>query len=219
MLMGDWSAYFKDAQVRTYLLFFMISAGGVCLWLFFSEGLSLGVSLSQGFFRTSSIISTTGFQGTHTWTPPLMVLSVILSIIGGCTGSTAGGIKVFRIQILYRVIRAQMYKLLHPHGVFAPVYNKRNVADQVIYAVFSLFAVYVISIGFFSLSFTLCGLSAITSLDLTINILSNSGFSYTGSDLAAFSQPVQWLLILGMLLGRLEFMTLLVIALPPFWKR
>jgi len=173
-----------------------------------------------GVFLTTSIMTTTGLEMTEEWEPFVILFFFILMFIGGCTGSTAGGIKIFRFQILYRVIKAQMHQLLHPHGVFIPVYNKKRVEDQVVLAIFAFFALYLFSWALLSLGLSFFGLDAWSSFSLSASTLSNTGVYWGDSyiDPTLYPTGVKWLIILGMLLGRLEFITLIVVILLPFWR-
>ena len=168
-------------------------------------------------------MTTTGFElEPHTKSKGfLTVLSVFLIFIGGCTGSTSGGIKVFRFQILYRVMRSQIYQLLHPHGVFIPIYNQRRVEDQVVLTILAFLALYLLCYALLALSFAFIGLDPETSLLTTASILTNTGIGFGPDTLEAISFPTsaKWLMILGMLLGRLEFIALIVVVTLPFWRR
>jgi trk system potassium uptake protein TrkH len=220
MFTGDWGAYFQDSQVRAYLMLLGTSCCCVLLWQWLHKPTDFWKLLEQSIFQVTSTLTTTGFQTQETWHPVLQMLFTLLTFVGGCTGSTAGGIKIFRFQMMYRVLRSQVYQLLHPHGVFIPVYGKRNVNEQVIASVFSFVAVYIVSFATLCVGFVICGLSPESSFSLCLNILSNTGNGTLS--LSAFTvYPLmgRWLTILGMFLGRLEFFTLLLIVMRPFWRR
>jgi trk system potassium uptake protein TrkH len=219
MFTGDPGAYFRDTQVRAYFLCLGVAFSFVVLCLWLRSSLSFWESLTQGVFEVSSVVSTTGFYNHRDWPAVLNILFVIMTILGGCTGSTASGIKIFRLQIVYRVLRAQIYQLLHPHGVFVPVYANRNVPEQVISAVLSFIAIYLFSLAIISLGFALCGVHEKECLSLSVNVLSNSGHGGLPLEGMLYPTAFKWLVILGMLFGRLEFFTLLIVCLHIFWKR
>ncbi len=215
---GDWSAYLEDTQVRAYLLWIGISILVIVFWLWQSESETFESSLTRGIFSVSNTFSTTGFQVQENWPAALHLFFLWACVVGGCTGSTAGGIKIFRFQILYRMMKAQMYQLLRPHGVFIPVYAKRNVEEHVISAVFSFVAIYLLSCAVLSTGFAICGVSEGGSFYLSVNILSNSGMYPVAFDSLTYPSLAKWLAIFGMFLGRLEFFTVLIVLIRAFWR-
>jgi len=218
MLKGDPKAYFKDTQVRTYLLWLGVGMVFVIFWLWWVESHGFMESLNQGVFQAASVLTTTGFYIADGAPAPLSLFFLFASLVGGCTGSTAGGIKIFRFQIIYRVLRAQMHQLLHPHGVFIPVYSKRNVENQVIASVFSFLAVYLISCSLLAIGFSICGAGETQGVYLAVNVLSNTGVGAFPRDVFLYPQIAEWLAIFGMILGRLEFFTVLIVCIQPFCR-
>lgn len=217
---GDWKAYFQDSQIRAYLSTLGIAITIVVLWRWSVQGHPFEEAFLNGLFLTVSMLTTTGLEMTENWGGFIVIFFFILMFIGGCTGSTAGGIKIFRFQILYRVIKAQVNQLLHPHGVFIPVYNKKRVENQVVSAIFAFFALYLFSWALLALGLTIFGLDAWNSFLISASTLTNTG-TYLGETYlnpAAFPTGAKCLLIFGMLLGRLEFITLIVVIMLPFWR-
>lgn len=217
---GDWKAYFRDSQIRAYLSTLCGSITIVVLWRWGVQGYSFEDTFLNGVFLTTSMLTTTGLEMTEDWGDFYVIFFFILMFVGGCTGSTAGGIKIFRFQILYRVIKAQVHQLLHPHGVFIPVYNKKRVEDQVVSAIFAFFTLYLFSWAFLALGLAMAGLDDWSSVSIAASTLSNTGVHLGDSyfDPKALSLGAKWLIILGMLLGRLEFITLIVVVMLPFWR-
>lgn len=220
VIAGGVGVYLKDAQMKAY----MRTLCGACVFvILFSCVRSSSCTLDnvqQSIFYTISMLTTAGFQSeaTHSWPPFLELSFLILSIIGGCTGSTAGGIKIFRFQIIYRTIRAQVWKMIMPHGVFTPVYNKKIVKPEAIYAVVTLIALFIIHIFLLSLLLIANHVPFLHALELSIHTLSNCGASFLPLDIQILSVSAQWMVSIGMILGRLEFLTVWIILLPIFWK-
>lgn len=217
---GDWKAYFRDSQIRAFLWTLFIAVTLVVFWRWRIQSLPFEEAFYNGLFLTTSMMTTTGLEMTEDWGPFISIIFFILMFVGGCTGSTAGGIKIFRFQILYRVIKSQVHQLLHPHGVFIPVYNKKRVEDQVVYAIFAFFALYFFTWAFLSLGLSAFGLDPWSSFSISAGSISNTGIHLGDSYFDPMSLPTgaKWLVIFGMLLGRLEFITLIVVITLPFWR-
>jgi len=213
--------YTKDSQVRTYMAFLLIAFLLILTSFFLTQHHISFFDIRKLFFHTCSMLTTSGFHyyTKHEWHPFIEILFLTLATIGGCTGSTASGIKIFRFQILYRTLRAHIYKMIMPHGIFLPVYNKKTVTTEAIYAVITLTFLYFIHLALFGGAFVFTGLPITHSFELSINVLSNSGVHFFDLDLTNLATSTKWLMSCGMLLGRLEFMTLLILLVPFFWRR
>lgn len=220
VLTVDWQAYFSDSQTRAYFGLLGLFSSLTLFWLWRFQGVPFLEAFSKGIFFVVSHMTTTGFELQSRGQGFLAVLSMILIFIGGCTGSTSGGIKVFRFQIFYRVMRSQMSQLLHPHGVFIPIYNHRRVEDQVVLTILAFLVLYLLCYALLALSFVFVGLEAQTSFLTTASVITNTGIGFGSDALEAITFPTsaKWLMILGMLLGRLEFIALIVVVTLPFWR-
>ena len=144
--------------------------------------------------------------------------------VGGCTGSTTGGIKVFRFQVAYTTARIQILHLLQPHGVFAAHYNRKPIPEGVAPAVMGFFFLFVVCLVVLTLAISLFGLDYLTSLSGAATALANvgPGLGYMIGPAGSFAplpDGAKWLLSFGMLLGRLELFTVLVLFVPSFWRR
>ena len=152
-----------------------------------------------------------------------LALLFFLMFVGGCAGSTTCGVKVFRFQVLYATARCQMRRLLQPHGVFIPYYNKRPIPEEVTTSVMGFFFLYVIAFGFIAVGLGMLGLDFLTAASGAATAISNVGPGLgpvigPSSTFANLPDAAKWLLSLGMLLGRLELFTVLVLLLPSFWR-
>ncbi len=142
---------------------------------------------------------------------------------GGCAGSTSCGIKVFRFQVLCAVTNVQLKKLLHPHGVFIPHYNGKPLPSDVPLAVMSFFFLYALAFSVLAVALSYIGLDFITAMSGAATSISNVGPGLgpiigPSGNFQPLPDSAKWILTFGMLLGRLELFTLLVMLSPNFWK-
>lgn len=218
---GNAALYTQDSQITAYFktTFFAALFLTISIWLMTAH--SLFSSLLNGCFQAVSMLTTSGFQTEELahLHPFVSLVGLMLCTVGGCTGSTAGGIKIFRFQLIYRTIRSQVYKMILPHGVFTPIFNKKSVNAQAIYAVLALITIYIMSFCVLSLLFIYADMPVLNALELSINTISNCGAHSFDLDIRTLSASTKWLMSAGMLLGRLEFLTVLILFVPAFWRR
>jgi trk system potassium uptake protein TrkH len=145
--------------------------------------------------------------------------------IGGCTGSTAGGIKIFRYQVMAVMLRGHFLRLLFPRGVFPRTYRGRLLPDDVIGSVVVFFSLYFMCYGALTVALMGLDLDFLTSASAAVSALSNIGPGLgpivgpgTTSNFATLPDAAKWILCFGMLLGRLELFTVLILFFPQFWK-
>lgn len=226
MARGDIAVIFKDGQVRTFLgavfAFFAI----LTLYLLFSGALPLVEAMRHAAFRVVALMTTSGLtlNDNDLWGPFAAALFFAMAFVGGCSGSTTGGVRIFRIQILLSMIKLQLRKLIEPNGVFQAYYNKKPVDTEVQNAIgtFLLSYIFVFLLGGTLLLMTgLDFTSAFTSAFAAVTNTSGS-LGSIGAPLARFqtlpSTPL-WILSACMLLGRMEVFTILVLFTPRFWRR
>ncbi len=145
-------------------------------------------------------------------------------LIGGCTGSTTGGIKIFRVQVLAAETGVQIRRSLQPHGIFIPHFNRKPIPEQVLEAVLGFFFLFVVCFVTVALGLAALGLDFLTSMSGAATALANVGpglgdvIGPTGS-FAPLPDPAKWLLSFAMLVGRLELFTVLVLFAPSFWRQ
>ncbi len=222
---GDFRALFRDSQVQWFLSIVAIVVLTTAGWLWLDMGLTATQALRYASFNVVSVITGTGFATTDfsQWGAFAVPIFFFLMFIGGCAGSTTCGIKVFRFQVLYAAARSQLHNLLQPHGVFIPYYNRRPIPDEVIISVLSFFFVFGLSFAVLSLGLGILGLDFLTAVSSAATAISNVGPALgplTGP--AGTFQPLpdaaKWLLSAGMLLGRLELFTVIVLFTRSFWR-
>lgn len=227
LLKGNWRPLWKDGQIRAYTATVVVSTLVVALWHWLKTGgMPFLQALRASAFTVVSIMTTSGFSSTNyaQWESfPLFVI-FLLMFVGGCTGSTAGGIKLFRFQIIFSLARSQIHKLRHPHGVFVPLYHHQKIREGIFDSVFAYLAFYGFSVILVALGLSLYNLDFITCLSGALTAVSNVGpglGALIGPSETFVSLPdgAKWLLMLGMLLGRLEFMTIFILLTSVFWKR
>jgi trk system potassium uptake protein TrkH len=221
------SVFYKDTQVRAFFKILIGSVLALSLIRYLSEtgNLSFSEALRTTFFNATSSMTGTGFfsRDYMTWAPLTFVVFYILMFIGGCAGSAASGFKIFRVQIMVRLIGIQLKRLLQPHGVFLPYYNNRVLSQNVVDSVVSFLFIHLLVAAFFSLVFAAYGLDMVTSLAMAISSLACVGMGLgditgpTGS-LKPLSDGVKLWMSLAMIAGRLEFLAILVLFMPRFWK-
>ena len=216
--------YIADSEVKAFFLILaVLSVITISLLLIegtFEEKVD---AIRLGHFQVISISTTTGFTTSSFsyWPGLLPVLLIIGSFVGGCAGSTAGGMKVIRVELLIRQGRREIDSLLHPNAVLPIKLNKRPVTDNVINAVWGFFALYVISFTSLGLLMMMSGSDIVTAFSATAACLNNlgPGLGDVADNYRSISDSGKWILSFAMLLGRLELFSLLVVLTPEFWKR
>ena len=153
-----------------------------------------------------------------------LIFFLILMFIGGCAGSTACGIKIFRIQLLYHFLSNQLKKIIYPRGVFVIKYDNNNIDDKFMASVISFIYLYIIIFFGLTAVLSLTGLDFITSISGAATSISNVGPGLgeiigPNGNFSALSNASKWALSLGMILGRLELFAILVLFVPSFWRK
>jgi len=215
----------RDTQVQW---FFAIVAAAIVLivgWQTLHSDLSLGHAFRLSAFNVISIITGTGYATAdyNAWGALPVTAFFFFMFIGGCAGSTSCGIKIFRYQILFSTARIQFRRLWQPHGVFSPLYNRKPIPESVTDAVMSFFFLFALTFGVLALALTLIGLDFVTAVSGAATAIANVGpalgdiIGPTGT-FATLPDTAKWILSVGMLLGRLELFTVLVLFTPAFWR-
>jgi trk system potassium uptake protein TrkH len=222
---GDYKSVLRDQQLKGYLLMLLFTCASlsICLLL---QGKTLLNSLRVGCFIAVSTLTTTGFSlfNYMDFGPTIITFVFLMSFIGGCTGSTAGGIKIFRFQIIASFIRSYLKQLRRPHGVFIPMYQGQKISDHLVASVFSFIGLYLASIAVLSILLSLTGLDFVSALSGAVASIGNIGAGL-GNTVGPVSNvdSIHFLskifLMFGMILGRLELLTALIFFSPSFWRR
>ncbi len=223
---GNPKAFVRDNQVRA---FFMILAGLILLaWLAETQADfgATAVRFREAAFNVTSVMTGTGYSSTdfNLWGPLAAGVFLIAMFVGGCTASTSCGIKVFRFVVLFEDMRQHVRRIVYPSGIFVKRYNGRPLSDNVSAAVLSFVFLYLTTFAVLSIGLSLTGLDAITAISGAATAISNVGPGLgpiigPAGNFASLPDTAKWLLTIGMLVGRLEILTVLVLFVPAFWHR
>ncbi|NMZ69210.1 trk system potassium uptake protein TrkH [Pseudomonas peli] len=224
-LRGNRRALFKDHQVRGFLGFLLATwlVFGTWLWLH-SDNTWLDAFRIVAV-NVTSVVTTTGFAlGDYTtWGSFAVLLFFYLTFVGGCSGSTAGGLKIFRFQVAYVLLKANLQQLVHPRAVIKQQYNNHNLDEEIVRSLITFSFFFTITIGVIALGLTLLGLDWVTALTGAATAVCNVGPGLgpiigPAGNFSTLPDAAKWLLTIGMLLGRLEILTVLVLVTRAFWR-
>ena len=183
-------------------------------------------SLRISAFAVVSISTGSGFStyDFSVWGSFTTLLFLFLMLIGGCSGSSSCGLKIFRIQILFKSAFTIIKKIIQPRGVFLPTYNSREISDDVLASVTGYFFLYIFMFALLSLVLAFDGQEILTSLSGAAATLANVGpglneFIGPSGNYSSISNFTKVFLCIGMLIGRLELFPILILLSPQLWKR
>ncbi len=216
----------RDSQVQAFLLILAVFIAVMTAYNMEVRGVAPGEALRYSSFNVTSILTGTGYATTDfgQWGSFALTAFLFFMFIGGCAGSTTCGIKIFRFQVLYATAKNQMKRLLQPHGVFIPYYNHQPIPQEVSAAVLGFFFLYMVCFALLTAVLGLLGLDFITAVSGAASAISNVGpglgpvIGPGGETFAPLPDAAKWALAGGMLLGRLELFTVLVLVMPGFWR-
>ncbi|CAA0104526.1 Trk system potassium uptake protein TrkH [Zhongshania aliphaticivorans] len=215
--------YLKDSETSFYLIIVAIATLTISIYLYFSGTYALQDSIIHGVFHTISVVTTAGFgaEDFSIWPSFLPVAVIMLSFIGGCAGSTGGGMKVVRVMLIAKQGIREMKQLIHPNAVIPLKIGSHRVEAKIVSAVWSFVGIYMISFIMITLAMMACGLDALSAFSATAAAINNMGpgLGEVAASYRSVSDAGKWILCYAMLLGRLEIFTLLVLFLPSFWRR
>lgn len=224
-LRGNRRALFKDHQVRGFLGFLVLTWLVFGTWLWMNSDHSWLDAFRIVAVNVTSVVTTTGFAlGDYTtWGSFAVLLFFYLTFIGGCSGSTSGGLKIFRFQVAYVLLKANLQQLVHPRAVIKQQYNNHTLDEEIVRSLITFSFFFAITIGVIALGLSLMGLDWITALTGAATAVCNVGPGLgpiigPAGNFSTLPDAAKWLLTLGMLLGRLEILTVLVVITPAFWK-
>ena len=215
----------RDPQIAVFLAYLVVFSIAIAIYHRLQNGVPFHAALAHSFFTVSSILSTTGFASddyTH-WGHFIVALAFVATFMGGCSGSTAGGIKAYRLIILFNFIRTGLYRLIYPDGIHAVRYGPMTVDADLQRNVFLFFITFVAISAIGAILLALMGYDVLTAISAAATSLSNVGPGVTqaigpAGTFAGFHDAALYLLSFLMLLGRLEILTVLVLLFPAFWR-
>ena len=217
-------AIFKNQEFRTFLLYTLVVGIGIGLVLLFAGHLSFGSAFRQSFFSVISSFTTTGFfvSDYTKWPVFLWVVLFLLMFIGGCSGSTSGGVKIFRHLIFVKNSLLELKRIIHPNAVLPVKVNDKSISTSGVYKNVSFIFIYflVFLVGAVVLLFT--GVDFNTAIGASVATLSNVGTGVglvgPGGSYVAFPLGAKWILMLLMILGRVELFSLITLFSRSFWR-
>lgn len=222
---GHSAPLFKDTQVHVFLLTiaFLVALFTVILTTIFPHHWEK--SFREALFNITSIISGTGYASVDymNWGSFIVSVFFFIGLIGGCAGSTACSIKIFRYQLLFSTIKVQLQKIHAPSGVFTPRYAGRPVSEDVLNSVMVFFVFFIVTLGILAVLLGMTGLDFITSLSGAATAIANIGPGLgdiigPSGNFGPLNDTAKWLLAIGMLIGRLELLAVYAMLTPQFWR-
>ena len=224
-MQGEIHRLYRDIQVQAFVVFLVMIWLILTVWLWDHSRYTLWQSLTLVSFNTTSTISTTGYAyGDYTlWGGFAKLMFFFLLCVGGCSGSTSGGIKIFRFQIGGKLLNIQLKLLLHPKACLVQSYNGQKISEEILRSLIGFSFFFVLLIVVMSLLLTLCGLDPVTCVSGATTAVANVGPGLgkiigPSGNFSSLPNMAKWILSVGMLLGRLEVITVLVLFTPVFWK-
>ncbi|WP_114416499.1 TrkH family potassium uptake protein [Marinospirillum perlucidum] len=216
---------FRDSQVKALTKILLAAIVILTFYLVSQNKWGWFDALTHATFNIVSVVTTTGYAASdyNSWGTFAVVFFLYLMFVGGCSGSTSGGFKVFRHQLSIMLMRNQMMALLHPRGVFSQNYNGRHVPDDVIRSMVAFTFFFFATIAALALALSFMGLDFITSFTAAVTAVANvgPGLGVTVGPAGNFSSLPdlgKWLMALGMILGRLEIVTFMILFTRAFWR-
>jgi trk system potassium uptake protein TrkH len=222
---GDWIAPLRDSQVRAFIALILTLIAVVTLYLWLNSELTRSRALRLSAFNVISIVTGTGFATADysTWGPFAVSTFFAFMFIGGCAGSTACSIKIFRYQVAFEGLRSYLFKMPRQHSVSPLRYGGKILPEAVLFSVMGYFFLFFVTFAFAALALSIIGLDPITAWSGAGSSLANVGpglgdvIGPSGS-YQTLPNSAKWVLMTTMIVGRLEIVTALVVLTPSFWR-
>jgi trk system potassium uptake protein TrkH len=224
-LRGNYKALLKDQQVRGFIGMLVVVCLVISGWLWLNSEHAFSDALRLATFNVVSIATTTGYAlGDYsTWGGFAFMAFFYLTFVGGCSGSTTGGLKMFRFQVALSLLRANLKQMVHPRAVIKQQYNGHNLDEEIVRSILTFSFFITMTIGAIALFLAMLGLDPITALTGAATAVCNVGPGLgpiigPAGNFASLPDAAKWVLAAGMLLGRLEIITVLVLFTASFWR-
>ena len=224
-LRGNTMPLWRDSQVRTFLVVVVILTLIATAFQEINEVRFGTAALRYAIVNVTSVITGTGYATASydNWGTGSVVFFFFMIFIGGCAGSTSCGIKIFRFQVLYQLLKQHIAQILYPRGIFSPRFNGKTITDDTSSAVASFFFLFIATFMISALALTLTGLKPLTALSGAATAISNVGPGIgprigPAGNYSDLNDAAKWILSATMLVGRLELFTVLVMLSPRFWR-
>lgn len=214
----------QNSEFKAFIFIVFATALGITFFIYKIYN-NFGHSFREALFQTTSIISTTGFSSVNfdLWPAGAKIFLLFLMLIGGCSGSTAGGVKVIRWVVLSKQTTNEVRKMLHPHGVFNVQLNGRVGRKDVVFSVAGFLFLYCFIVAITALVAACNNIDTISSITASMTMVGNvgPGLGAVGPmyNFGFFSPATKWWFSFVMIAGRLELYTILIFFMPSFWKK
>ncbi len=215
--------YWQDPEIK-FFIYTLILTILVSVTILYITGLyNIGGAFRDAVFMVVSVATTTGFATTDfsSWPTVLPFMLILTAFAGGCAGSTAGGMKIIRVLLIFKQGHREIKRLVHPNAVFTVKLSNKPVGEKVLQAVWGFFSVYMFVFVIMLLAIMATGIDQITAWSAVAATLNNlgPGLGDVAANYGGLNNTAKWILCFSMLLGRLEVFTLLILFTPTFWKR
>lgn len=225
LILGRRSGLFSDSQVQSMFAIYLVVATVLAIWVILTDQVDMFSAFRESTFNVISIGTTTGFVSTDyaAWGSFAAMTFFFLTFVGGCSGSTSGGIKIFRFKIAAVMFHETLQRLLHPNAVFARSMQGRPLTDEIVASVMAFSLAFASIVGIAAMLLTAAGNDVVTSFSAAATTMANVGpgigdvIGPTGN-FASLTDESKWVLCGTMLLGRLEIFTMLLLLTPDFWR-
>ena len=226
LLQGSTTPIFRDSQIRAFLLITLSVIAALGIWQLGVNAEEPEVAFRKSLFNGISILTGTGYASSdyNSWGGFPVVVFFLIGLIGGCAGSTSCSVKIFRYQLLVASIKASVNKVLFPHAVFTPRYEKRSVPQEVLSSVMTFFFIFLATLIVSAILLSISGLDPLTSISGAAAALANIGPGLgeaigPSGNYGGLNDFAKWLLAALMLIGRLELLTIYAMLTMRFWRR
>ncbi len=226
-LHGQHGVLFRDQQVRMFLAILLIVPALLTLYRWWVSPVPFDPihNYAATLFNVTSVVTTTGYasEDYSAWGPLAFVLFFFLMFVGGCSGSTAGGMKIFRFQLSLIILREQLMRLLHPRAVLTRNYNGRAVSDEIISSMIAYTFIFLLCLLLITVALAAMQLDFVTALSGALTSLTNVGPGLgeiigPAGNFGPLPDAAKWVLSVGMLMGRLEILSVIIVLSPAFWR-
>ena len=217
---------FKDDQIKLFFSLLILIIFITSIWLKNYLNIDLYQAFRLALFNITSILTGTGYTSSNynNWGSFGLIIILMIMFIGGCAGSTTGGIKIFRFQILFRGLKLQIKKLTQPHAIFLMKFNGKTVTENTYTSIISFFFIYILLFILSAIFLSFFEIDFLTALSASASAISNvgPGIGENIGPLGNYSNihdKAKWILALTMIIGRLEIFTILILFTKNFWKK
>ncbi|WP_179380602.1 TrkH family potassium uptake protein [Jannaschia marina] len=221
---GEGRPLLRNSQVRAFFGTVATLVAVVTVTLVVVDDFGPERALREALFNIASILTGTGYASVDymAWGGFIITIFFFCGLIGGCAGSTSCSVKIFRYQILFAALKAQLRQIHSPHGIFRPRYDGRTVSEDVLSSVMAFFVLFVVTLGVFAVALALTGLDFVTSVSGAATAVANIGPGLgpiigPAGNFAPLNDTAKWLLAAAMLIGRLELVVVYVLFTRRFW--